>query len=111
MIDIKQDANVYTVYVKEHFTLDDVHELIDQVESHEVSIVLLGVGEVKVFTSSMLGMIISLYKNLAEIDIQFGFFGLSEDNEKLMKISGIDRLIPKFNTAEEGLESFTKDRS
>ncbi|MBF0288188.1 MAG: STAS domain-containing protein [SAR324 cluster bacterium] len=103
MLESKIKKNIYIGTIISPFTLDDVHEVIDQVEQSKMSVVLLDMHDLGLITSTTLSIIVSLCKNLEEIQIKLGLFNLSDNNSKLLKIAGIDHLLFVFKNCSEGI--------
>ncbi len=103
MLESKIKKDIYIATIVSPFTLDDVHDIIEQVEQSKISAVLLDTDDLGLITSTTLSIIVSLCKNLDEIHIKLGLFNLSNNNYQLLKIAGIDHLLFVFRSCAEGI--------
>ena len=105
MISTDMQGTVCVVRFLNNFTLDDVHEVIEDVESSHAQGAILDMEQMDVLTSSAIGLLIALFNNLSEIKIKVGVSCLNENNRHLFALSKLDTLFSLFDTVEEGIDS------
>lgn len=102
------EQNVYVATIVEHFTLDDIYEIIEQVEDTDMKGILLDMEDVPAFTSIIIGLLVSLYKNLNEIHVKLGIIHLSSSNHKLLNIAGLDKILVSYKNSADGIAALAQ---
>ncbi len=111
MLEINVQQNALVAKIIPPFNMDDIHEVIEQVEEaeeQEVKSVILDMESVGMMTSSMIGLLVALYKNLLEIQVNLGLSGLIEENATTLNMAGLGKILPHFSDVASGIAVLTK---
>lgn len=103
MLEYYYEQDICIVRVISPFSLDDVHDLIEKVETDCKKKVILDFQEIKLLNSTILGLTAAVFRNLYEMKVPLGIIGVDENNIKLFQISGIGKLVSVYKTKEEAL--------
>lgn len=108
MLDIHFKNNLCIAKVIQFFSEDDVYDIIDTAEAANVEGVLLEMKTLKECSSQSPGQLMSIYKNLDEIQVKFGVTGLCETSQQFAKQARLNRFLPIFDNIEHGIQGLKK---
>ena len=104
-----KDGIVYAK-VNHHFAQDDIHEIIDAVEENSAKATLLDFSQYDtILQSSAIGMLISLHRDLKEIDVPVGLCGMHKHNVAVFEMAGLDKIVKVYKTIKDGENGITTD--
>ncbi|MGQ9628749.1 MAG: STAS domain-containing protein [bacterium] len=111
MIHIEEKENVAVMRLGMEIAIREAMDLKEEVEraiERGFKYILLDFSNVEFMDSSGLGAVIGVKRRLKLKDGNFGIFGLNKRVEDLIKMVKLDRIIPIFESEEEGLKSLFK---
>ncbi|MBF0238758.1 MAG: STAS domain-containing protein [SAR324 cluster bacterium] len=108
MIEVEHEGIVCKIVVLDHFSLDDVHDVIEDVESAHARKVLIDLSQIEVMTSSNIGLLVAMYNNLKEINVGMSLCNLTAKNRHLVSIAKLDTLFSVFDTVDAGVSALNQ---
>lgn len=104
MFDTQVDQDICISTLRGPFSIDDVYDMITFTESVKVSGLLLDIGEQRISSSTIMGLIISLYNGLKENDIRFCVVSNNRESLEVLRLEGLHLTFPIFESLPTGLD-------
>lgn len=104
MISWEVQELILCVTTTNQFTSDDVHEIIDLVESEKCKGFILDLKSLTLLSSSHIGYLVSLYRHTKKNNFCMAIAGLSGYNLKSLELAGLITYFPSFPSITEGLK-------
>lgn len=105
--------NVYIVKLKgeiDHIASAEIKDAItNDINNNRIKNLILDFSEVTFMDSSGIGMIIGRYKQMKNLNGDIIITGINAYTERVINLSGINKIIKVFSTVEEGLKYLNKE--
>lgn len=107
MIEITVQDRVLIVTIKgevDHHTCVELREKIDRAfQKYRSKHILFDLGGITFMDSSGIGLLMGRYKKVALLDGKIGVYNVPQKMDKLLKLSGIDKLLGAYTSQAEAL--------